>query len=337
MLDELKKELTSFKLLTTLLTIAVSIYLLQIFWGVILEFSDIIIILVIAWLLSFVLEPIVEKLAKLSELPKLFSALFVYLFFAILFSAMIFLFIPIVSAQLQSLSKVIPQVLSPYPSYLNTWNNAVSKSFESLIGFIPSLAAAFINIILILILSFYFILDKERINAEIYKLAPNSWHTNLKFIQKVIEETFSSFLQIQVIFGVIAGIATWIVLRIFSVDFAASVAFLSGILTIIPVIGPIIALIPPVFVVLAIDPNNITLALLILVILLLIQQIIFNIIGPKLMGRAFKLHPVIVFLSIIIGYKIAGAFGAIFAVPILGIAVVVLKQLGYHFINPTNR
>lgn len=335
MFEEIKKELSSFKLLTTLLTVAVAIYLFQMLWQVILGFSDLIIILVLAWLLSFILEPLVEKLAKLSELPKIWSALFIYLFFTILFTAMIFLFIPIVSSQFQSLSKVIPQVLSPYPNFLNSWNNALAKSMDGLIGFIPSLAAAFVDIILILILSFYFILDKEKINSEIYKLAPNAWHRNLKFIQKVVEENFSAFLQIQVIFGIIAGVSTWIVLRIFSVDFAASVSLLSGILTIIPLIGPLLALIPPVFVVLATDPNNLSLALIILAILLIIQQIIFNFIGPKLMGKAFKLHPIIVFLSIILGFKIAGAFGAIFIVPILGIAIVVLKELGYHFINPT--
>lgn len=334
MLDDLKKELTSFRLLATLLTIAISIYLLQIVWQFVQVFSDIIIILVLAWLLSFILEPLVDKFQKLFGLAKVWSAIFIYLFFAVLFTAMIFLFIPVVSSQFDALSKVIPTFLSAYPKYLTAWNNAVSNSLENLIVIIPSLATAFVDIILILILSFYFILDKEKINTEIYKLAPKAWHQNLKFIQKVVEDTFSSFLRIQVIFGIIAGVATWIVLRIFSIDFAASVAFLSGILTVIPLVGPIVALLPPVFVVLAINPDNLTLAFLILAILLLIQQIIFNFIGPKLMGKAFKLHPIIVFLSIILGFKIAGAFGAIFIVPLLGIIIIVLKELGYHFINP---
>ena len=52
------------------------------------------------------------------------------------------------------------------------------------------------------------------------------------------------------------------------------------------------------------------------------------------MGNAFKLHPIIVFLSIIIGFKIAGAIGAVFVVPLLAIFVIVVKELGRYFINP---
>jgi predicted PurR-regulated permease PerM len=66
----------------------------------------------------------------------------------------------------------------------------------------------------------------------------------------------------------------------------------------------------------------------------LIQQITYNAIGPKLMSRAFKLHPIVVVISILIGFKVAGAMGAIFVIPVLGIAVIVIKKLGYHFLNP---
>jgi predicted PurR-regulated permease PerM len=52
------------------------------------------------------------------------------------------------------------------------------------------------------------------------------------------------------------------------------------------------------------------------------------------MEKAFKLHPIVVLLSILIGFKVAGAMGAVFVVPVLGIAVIVIKKLGYHFINP---
>jgi predicted PurR-regulated permease PerM len=212
----------------------------------------------------------------------------------------------------------------------------VGNSFDNLISFLPSVATIFVDIIIILVLSFYLIIDKETIDAEIYKLAPKAWHKNLKFIQETINETFASFLQIQVLFGVLAGITAWIVLRIFSIDYAASIAIIAGLLTIIPLAGPLLGILPPAFVVLVTHPENPILALAIAATLLLIQQITYNAIGPKLMGRAFKLHPIIVVISILIGYKVAGAMGAIFVIPVLGIAVIVIKKLGYHFLNPEN-
>jgi predicted PurR-regulated permease PerM len=55
------------------------------------------------------------------------------------------------------------------------------------------------------------------------------------------------------------------------------------------------------------------------------------------MEKAFKLHPIVVLLSILIGFKLAGAMGAVFVVPVLGIAVIVIKKLGYHFLNPEEK
>jgi predicted PurR-regulated permease PerM len=337
MFNELKKEFTLFKLLVFLLTIAISIYLLGIFWQVLGNFYDVIVITLIAWLLSFILEPLVDIVSKLTRLRKLWSALIVYVFFAILFTVSIFILLPAVISQLQSLSVVIPKSLKAFPQFTKTWDSVVGHSFDNLINFLPSVATIFVDIIIVLVLSFYLIIDKEKINTEIYKLAPKNWHANLKFIQETVNETFASFLQIQVLFGILAGISTWIVLRIFSIDYAASIAIVAGLLTVIPLAGPLLGILPPAFVVLITHSENPILALAIAAILLLIQQITYNAVGPKLMSRAFKLHPIIVLMSILIGFKVAGAMGAIFVIPVLGIAVIVIKKLGYHFINPEEK
>jgi predicted PurR-regulated permease PerM len=334
MIEEFKKEFTPLKFLVFLLIIAVSIYLLQILSTVISNFSDIIFVIVLGWLLSFILEPVVNLTTKYLKISKVFGALMVYLLLGALIAVMVFIFIPLVSSQLQTLSAIVPQYFSAFPQFVVTWNNLIRNSMDTLIAFIPSLANVLIDIVLILFLSFYFVVDKERINREMFRLTPGSWHKNLEFVQKIIDETFASFLQIQFIFGVIAGITTWIVLLLFGIDFSISVALLSGLLTVIPLIGPILALVPPVFIALATNPQNPIIAVIIFAILLIIQQVIFNYIGPKLMGKAFKLHPIIVLLSIIVGFRIAGAFGAIFIVPILGILVIVAKEIGHHFFNP---
>lgn len=337
MIDEFKKELTSFRLLAILLTIAVGLYLFQILWQLLNNFSDVIVIIICAWVLSFILEPIAYKITKHTKLPIVWSALIVYIIIAIIFTVGIFIFIPAVVSQIQTLSTIVPLYLSSAPRFIQSWNFSFSSSFDNVIAYVPSVAQTLVSILVILILSFYFIVDKERINAEIYNLAPKKWHENLKFIQRVIDETFASFLRVQVIFGILAGITTWIVLTLFGVNFAASTSLAAGVLTIIPLIGPLLGIIPAAFITLISDPVNPTKAILIFVILLLIQQLTFNAIGPKLLGRAFKLHPIIILLSFIIGARIAGPLGAIFAVPVLGIVGIIFRELGHYFINPTQK
>ena len=133
MLEEFKKQYSSIKLLTYLLIIAVFIYLFQIAWQVLWHFSDIIIMIVLAWLLSFLLEPLVHLISKITKLPKLFSALVIYVFFGVLIAGLIFLFIPVIIAQFQSLLTVVPKSLSPYPQVLQTWETSVAKSADILI------------------------------------------------------------------------------------------------------------------------------------------------------------------------------------------------------------
>ena len=70
MIDEFKKELTSFRLLALLLTVAVSIYLFQFIWQAIMNFSDVIWIAVFGWLLSFMLEPVVHLVSRFTRLSK---------------------------------------------------------------------------------------------------------------------------------------------------------------------------------------------------------------------------------------------------------------------------
>jgi len=334
MLEEIKRQFTSVSILITLLIIAVSIYIFQIAWQLLGNFSDVIIILIIAWLLSFILEPFVDRITHLAKVSKIIAAFIVYILFFGIVAATIFLFIPQVSSQMQSLLQVLPRYLNSSSPLLHRWIALTTSYLDNSLPILSGFAQFFLDLFLVLIISFYFIIDREKINKEFYNLTPKKWHQHMSFIQELIDSTFASFIRVQLVFALLSGIGTWIVLRIFNNDFAASTALLSGILTIIPLVGPVLAIIPPLLIPLL---TNTTQAIFIFLALVIMQQIIFNVIGPKLLSRAFKLHPVIVLLSFLIGYKLAGGFGAIFAVPVLGILVVVIHEISHHFINQNHK
>ena len=174
-------------------------------------------------------------------------------------------------------------------------------------------------------LSFYFIIDQNKINREFFSLVPDTWHETLIFIEKVISDTFISFFRVQFFYGILIATVTWLVMYLFGIGFAVSVAFLAGLFAIVPLIGPLLAIILPVAVALLAGSLK---AMLVGVILFIAQQIIFNVIGPRLLGKAFSLHPAIILLSLLIGLKFGGAFGAVFAIPVLGIAVVMIRTFG---------
>lgn len=328
MLDDLKKEFSSLKLLTVLITIAVGIYLLRFVLEFLTNFSDILLILIFGWLVSFILEPFVDLFTKYLKVPRVFATALVFIISALLIALIFLLFIPDIVAQINTLEKIIPRFLVASPPQVQEGVTKFINSFNNFTDYIPSLTQFFVNLVTVLILSFYLILDKQNLNKRLLAVTPSKYRESLKFIQSVIDSTFASFVRIQILWGVIGGAITWVVLTIFGVNYAASTSLFSGILTAVPVIGPIIGVIPPLIVALIDKPAQ---AIIIFLIIFLIQQFILNVFGPKLIGGAFNINPIIVMLSLLIGVKIAGFTGAVFAIPVISILIVVGREFYNHY------
>ncbi len=329
MLDELKKDLSSLKLLITLGTIAVGIYLFEYVVKFLRDFSDIIIILFFGWLVSFILEPFVDIFTNYLKVPRIISTVIVFVLAAILIGLTFIVFIPDLAIQFKTLEQLLPTFKESAPPVVADGIDNFTKSIGSYTNIIPSVTQFLVNLVTILILSFYLVIDKDNLNRRMFALTPRKYHDEMRFVQRVIDQSFASFVRIQILWGVIGGIITWIILTIFGINFAGSTSLIAGILTAIPVIGPIIGVIPPLLVALVERPDQ---ALLIFLIIFIIQQFIFNAIGPKIIGSAFSINPVIVILSLLIGIKVAGATGAVFAIPIASIIIIVGREFyNFHF------
>lgn len=330
MINEIKKELTSFKLLTILGIIAISIYLLQFVLGFLRDFSDIIWIVILGWLVSFIMEPFVDFFSEKLKLPRTVAAIITFALAAVLIVLIILLFIPDIMTQFRTIDKVLPEIMKNAPPQLQKGVDNFIENINASSDIIPSITQFLINIVSIFILSFYLVIDKDNINKKFYALTPRKFHEQIKFTQSVIDSSFASFVRIQVLWGFLGGIITWVVLTIFGVHFAASTSLLAGILTAVPMIGPIIGVIPPLLVAFIEKPDQ---AILIFLAIFIPQQFIFNVIGPKIMGKAFKLNPIMVIFALLIGVKIAGFLGAILAVPVISIILIVGKELYDHYLK----
>ena len=329
MFNDLKKEFFSLKLLTALLIAATSVYLFQFGLDLIRSFWDILLIIFFGWLVSFILEPIVDVFSKYLRLPRVASTGIVFVLSAALIIAAFIVFIPDIIFQIKVLERIIPEyTATSMPQLLKSVNHFVG-SFNNLADYIPSLTQFFINLITVLILSFYLVLEKKNLGKKFYAMLPAKYHETFRFIDRVIDQAFASFVRIQLLWGLIGGVTTYIVLTLFHVPYAASTSLLGGILSAIPMIGPIIGVIPPLLVSLISKPDQ---ALIVFLVIFLIQQFIYNVLGPKVISKAFNINPIVVLLSLLIGAKVAGISGAIFAVPVFSIISVVGKEFyEYYF------
>lgn len=326
------REIPEFRLLVIVLLLISGGYLLGMIWGVLSRFSDIFLLLFLSWLLSFILEPVIARLTSAS-LSRAISAIIVYVGLIVFLLIAGLLIIPSILSQLTTLAGVLPEYFSNLPSWLNRFQDVIVSAIGSSVNFISLALSFFFSLFIVIILSLYFSIDRERIGKEIINLIPRGYRDETLFVKDVINHSFAQFFRVQTVFGVIAGIFTWIVMIILHIPFAATAAVLAGFFTVIPLIGPFLALVPPVLLGFLDFPSKGWVSLILLIVF---QQLEFNIYGPKLMGSAFKIHPIVVLLSFFVGYKVAGGWGSLFAVPVVSILVIISKELWKHWIIESN-
>ena len=164
MFDEVRENYSLIRILIILLIIAVGSYVLGLAWGVLGKFVDLLIILLVAWLLSFILEPVVGLIRKLLKLSKLISTIITYILISALLATTGFVYIPLISSQILALTNAIPKYLEFAPPIMVGWSTVVTSQLGNSVTLIPSVAQFLFSALLVLILSFYFIIDKEKIN-----------------------------------------------------------------------------------------------------------------------------------------------------------------------------
>src|SRR5690606_16421719 len=121
--------------------------------------------------------------------------------------AVIFIiFIPDIISQFKTLDKIIPTLMQNSPPQLQKGVDNFINSINASSDLVPSITQFAVNLVSILILSFYLVIDKDNINKKLYALTPRKYHSQIKFVQKVIDSSFASFVRIQLLWGVLGGI-----------------------------------------------------------------------------------------------------------------------------------
>ncbi len=224
------------------------------------------------------------------------------------------------------LNQVFPlETLSQQATALGT--TVIQQSLTIVSG----IATLLFNLILILIVSFYMTLDGPRLALRVMEMLPRSWHPDALRFFSIVNDTFGGFLRAQLVQAFFYGVATAILMTMLQLNYIALSSVLAAVMVLIPLIGGLFAIVPPLLIALIEAPDRFLLALIGLII---IQQVMFNIVMPRLMGRIVGLHPLLVFAAILIGATLAGGWGILFGVPIAG---VIASMLHFIYLRATAR
>jgi predicted PurR-regulated permease PerM len=184
-----------------------------------------------------------------------------------------------------------------------------------------------IDILLILVLSFYLTLDGKHVRDNLYGIVPDRLKKHFLLFEDALNRVVGNYIRGQlalaVIIGVLAGVGCfWLGLR----NYALIIGVLAFLFETIPMVGPALASIPALLLSLLL-PAPFPRTFWILVYFIAVQMVESNILGPRIVGHAVGLHPVASILALIIGAQLFGAFGALLATPIVAAAWVVIASL----------
>ena len=193
---------------------------------------------------------------------------------------------------------------------------------------VMSVASSIWNIVLGIIISIYLLMDKEKFFALGKKVVTslfNEKHTTIVLdLANRTNLTFGRFIGGKIVDSAIIGVLTFIILAIFKMPYVLLISVIIGITNIIPFFGPFIGAIPSAIIILFVSPVQ---ALWFLVIILVIQQVDGNIIGPKILGDSIGISAFWILFSILVAGKLFGLVGMIIGVPMFALIYSVIKDI----------
>ncbi len=310
-------------------------------------FGDVILVFFLAWLLAFILSPVVAGLVRLIPvLPRVGAVVLVY---ATLVGAIVL----VAGALAQSISAFVagvpdlrqhlPEIVAPWQERLNAFGLGQVDLVSQASGFLDNLATyaaqlagpiqqlavasvgAVGSLLIVLILSLYMVVDRDAMLSFFFRIVPPAWKEEARLLETSVARSFGGFLRGQAILGVVYAAVAALTSAVLGLPYLAVTTAAAGVLMAIPFFGPFVAWAPPVIVALLAVPNA-TLASAIL--MGLGWLIVMNVLQPRLMQEAVGIHPIVVLGSVLIGSKVAGVTGAIFGIPIAA----VISAFFFHFL-----
>ena len=186
-----------------------------------------------------------------------------------------------------------------------------------IINFATNILNSLKNALIGLIVSIYFLFSKEKLCAQVKKTVYAFFNgkraSRMVRITRKTRRTFEGFIIGKIIDSIIIGILTFFVLMIFKMPYYPLVAVIVGVTNVIPFFGPFIGAIPSAIIIFIADPIK---SFWFIIIILAIQQLDGNVIGPYILGDSTNMSALWVMFSIIFMSGVLGLTGMFIGVPI---------------------
>ncbi|MCD6183850.1 MAG: AI-2E family transporter [Thermovirga sp.] len=280
--------------------------------------------LVVAWLLYFIFAPVVRMMAR-RKIPTFISTSVVLMvFIGVCFGGALFL-----NGRVQALVEAFPryqtrfaELIVQYSQHLNLPKYVITSIDPGpIIGkYVFSLSTFFVgfvsNLILVVIFLIFLLSSAPYFERKVERAFSKKHSRKIIHLLHTIAVQIGRYLILQFLISAVTGLLVWLVLKGIGVDFSITWGALAFVLNFIPTVGSILASIPPIALSFVQFHPEIGPVVVTALSLFGIQQIIGNLIAPKIMGENLNLSPIVILLSLLFWGWLWGVTGAILSIPI---------------------
>ncbi|HEX6509066.1 MAG TPA: AI-2E family transporter [Chloroflexota bacterium] len=185
-------------------------------------------------------------------------------------------------------------------------------------------AGLLLDLFLILIISVYFVVDGGRMVKEAVAVVPDAYHKQATSFVSSLDSILGGYIRAQILLALLAGVLGGAGAAVLGVPYAIVIGASTFALQLLPVIGPILVYVVPM--VIALLFTSMPTPVLLLVYFIVFEQLVSNVIGPRINSKSVGIHPLEAMAAALVGYPIAGFLGSFLAVPVVGLFHIVARQ-----------
>ncbi len=306
--------------------------------------------ILLAGVLYYLFRPLVTLLSK--KVPRIFAIVLVYLALIALGTGVISFIGPELQKQFTNLVVSMPLIIAELQLLINNLQenelvvrfglsemfniedyieqiglvvgSLVGDIFTRSVGIIGTVFNALLLLFIVPFILYYLLKEGEKLPNYFLKFFASDKQEEIKPILTNMDRTLSSYIQGVLIVCSFIGVLYYIGFSIIGLEYALVLAIFGMITNVIPYLGPWIGAIPSVIVALLHSPM---MALLVLLIVVVIQQIESIFVQPQIIGKKMSLHPVTVMALVLVAGRFIGIVGMILVIPIYAIGKVIVTHL----------
>jgi len=312
-------------------------------------FGDLFLILVLSVVMMMVLKPVVDKLENYG-VSRTVSILGIYVVVGGFIGGLGYLLYPVLVSQIKEITasfdaknlaqmtRQLGDAVSQKMPFLTSddvvakFNDLVLAAGNTAAQSIASAAGFAVSLLVVPFIGFFLLQDYYVFQKKFIESIPNKYFEMSLKVIRTLEEQLSRYIVGTCIESLLVGVVYIVSYSVLGINYAIVLGLIGGVMNIIPFAGPFIGAVP-VLMISIMQYGDLRMLIPLVISTLVVQQIDQIVIQPAVFSRIMSIHPLVMFVVILLGNEVMGVTGMILAVPIYTIITVTARETNWGLKN----